>query len=113
MSSNEHILPIEELHESIKRYTEAKLKADSYQKRLYNEAENLFSYFIKYAKNEYNEKPSLSEIMDNFYFDILGMSCDSQDKSIRASLTRRFKKQMKKHIVDDPKYQVKLDEFLL
>ena len=114
MSSDEDNFPIEELHESIKRYTEIKLKNDLYQKRLRDEAENLFLYFVKYAKNGQNEKPnSFTELFDNFYLDILGMSCDSQDKAVRASLTRRFKKLMKKRIVDDPKYQVKLDEFLL
>ena len=114
MYSDERNFPIGELHESIKRYTEIKLKTDLYQKRLHDEAENLFLYFVKYAKKEQNGKPnSFSALIDNFYLDVLGMSCDSQDKAVRASLTRRFKKLMKKRIIDDPKYQIKLDEFLL
>jgi hypothetical protein len=113
MSGEDLGFPIRELKESIKRYTDAKSKADAYQKRLYEEAENLFLYFVKYAKTEHTEKPtSFPTIIDNFYLDILGMPCDSQDKSIRASLTRRFKKMMKKHIIDDPKYQAKLDTFM-
>jgi hypothetical protein len=114
MTFDEQNFPIKELQESIKRYTEIKLKTDLCQKTLHDEAENLFLYFVKYAKNEHNGKPnSFSALTDNFYLDVLGMSCDSQDKAVRASLTRRFKKLMKKHIIDDSKYQVKLDEFLL
>jgi len=114
MSDDGNSLPSKELHESIKRYADAKLKADSYQKKIYDEAENLFLYFVKYAKAEQQEKQNrLPSIIDNFYFEVLGLSCDSQDKSVRTSLTRRFKKLLKKHVIDDPKYQIKLDEFLL
>jgi hypothetical protein len=104
--------PTRELNESIKRYADAMVKAGSYHKRLFDEAEKMFPYFVKYAKAEQQEQTSLSSIMDNFYFEVLGLSCNAQDKSVRVSLTRRFKKLLKKRVVDDPKYQVKLDGFL-
>jgi len=105
--------PIEELQESVKRYVDAKMKAESYYKRLHEEAEKMFPYFVKYARAEQQQKQtSLPSIIDNFYFEVLGLSCNAQDKSVRVSLTRRFKKLLKKHVVDDPKYQAKLDGFL-
>jgi len=113
MLLEDHDFPIKELHESVKRYTDAKMKTESYHKRLYEEADNMFPYFVKYAKAEQQEKQTnLPSIIDNFYSEVLGLSCDSQDKTVRASLTRRFKKLLKKHVVDDPKYQAKLDGFL-
>jgi len=101
-------------YESLKNYSDAKVKADLYLKRLSGEAEVLFSHFIKYAKKENTIQPRrFSELIENFYYEVLNMECNGKDKVIRASLTRRFKKLMKKHIADDPKYQVKLDEFFL
>lgn len=113
MQLEENGFPTRELHESIKRYADSMLKAESYHKRLYEEAENMFPYFVKFAKSEQQEKQSkLPLIIDTFYSEVLGMSCDCQDKSVRASLTRRFKKLLKSHVVDDPKYQIRLDKFM-
>lgn len=113
MQLEENDFPARELHESVKRYADAMLKAESYHRRLYEEAESMFPYFVKYAKAEQQEKQTnLPSIIDNFYFEVLGMSCDCQDKSVRASLTRRFKRLLKSHVVDDPKYQIKLDKFM-
>ena len=56
MLLEDHDFPIKELHESVKRYTDAKMKAESYHKRLYEEADNMFPYFVKYAKAEQQEK---------------------------------------------------------
>lgn len=106
-------LPMKELNESLKRYVDAKFKGETYRKRQCEEAETMFPYFVKYAKAEQQEnQTSLPSIMDNFYCEVLGLSCDSQDKSVRASLTRRFKKLMRKYVSDDPKYQIKLDKFM-
>lgn len=114
MQLEENKFPSRELHESVKRYADAILKAESYHKRLYEEAEKLFPYFVKYAKAERQEKQTnLPSIIDTFYSEVLGMSCDCQDKSVRASLTRRFKKLMRKYVSDDPRYQVKLDKFMM
>jgi hypothetical protein len=113
MQLEEGGFPTRELHESVKRYSDAMLKAESYHRRLYDEAENLFPYFVKYAKAEQKEKQTnLPSIIDNFYYEVLGLSCDSSDKSIRSSLTRRFKKLMRKHVSDDPRYQIRLDKFI-
>ena len=113
MQLEENEFPSRELHESVKRYADAILKAESYHKRLYDEAAKMFPYFVKYAKAEQQENQvNLTSIMDNFYCEVLGLSCDSQDKSVRASLTRRFKKLMRKYGSDDPKYQIKLDKFM-
>jgi hypothetical protein len=113
MQLEENDFPARELHESVKRYADAILKVESYHKRLFVEAENMFPYFVKYAKAEQQEKQTnLPSIIDTFYCEVLGMSCDCQDKSVRASLTRRFKKLLKSHVINDPKYQVKLEEFL-
>lgn len=105
-------LATKELNESIKRYADAVVKVGLYHKRLFDEAEKMFPYFVKYAKAEQHQQARLSSMMDNFYHEVLGMTCDARDKSVRMSLTRRFKKLLKKHVVDDPKYQVKLDGFL-
>lgn len=113
MTSEEHNIPLKELRESLKRYSDAKMKAYLYRKRQCDEAENLFSHFIKYAKEERNKGDyNFSKIIDNFYYEILDMDYDSKDRAVRASLTKRFKAIMKKHIINDPKYQVKLDEFI-
>lgn len=106
-------LPLKELDESLKRYVDAKLKVETYQKRLYEEAENMFPHFIKYARAEQEEKQTnLPSIMDNFYCEVLGLSCGPQDRLVRSSLTRRFKKLMKNHISYNPRYQKKLDGFM-
>lgn len=114
MFIEEDDFPIKELHESLKRYSDAKTKVGLYQERLWNEAENLFSYFVKYARKEQNEDTySFSRILGNFYSDILNMDCDSKDKGVRASLTKRFKKLLKRHNTEGSRYQIKLDEFML
>ena len=101
-------------HESLKNYADAKMKADLYLKRLSGETEVLFSHFIKYAREENTIQPrSFSELIENFYYEVLNMECNGKDKVIRASLTRRFKKLMKKHVINDPKYQISLDEYLI
>jgi hypothetical protein len=101
-------------HESLRNYADAKVKADLYLKRLSDETEVLFSHFIKYAKEENNAQPrGFSELVDSFYYEILNMECNGKDKVIRASLTRRFRKLMKKHIVNDPRHQIRLDEYLI
>lgn len=113
MSDDGNGFPLQELHESIKRYTDAKMKAESYNKKLYEEAEVMFPYLVKYAKAEQQEKQEgLPLIIDNFYFEILGLPCDSQDSFVRSSLTRKFKRLLKKHIIDDARYQKKLDGYL-
>jgi hypothetical protein len=100
-------------HESLMSYADAKVKADLYLKRLSDETEVLFSHFIKYAREENNRQAhGFTELVNNFYYEILNMECNGKDKVIRASLTRRFKKLMKKHIVNDPKYQTRLDDCL-
>jgi hypothetical protein len=101
-------------HDSLKNYTDAKIKSDLYLKRLSDETEVLFSHFIKYARKENTTQPhSFSELVENFYYEILNMECNGKDKVIRASLTKRFKKLMKKHIIDDPKHQIRLDDFMV
>ena len=113
MSDDGNGFPLKELRESIKRYTDAKIKAESYYKRLYEEAETIFPHFVRYAKAEQQDKQKdLPSIMDDFYFEVLGLSCDSQDKFVRSSLTRKFKRLLKKQVVDDPRYQKKLDGYL-
>lgn len=105
--------PIDELQDSVKRYVDAKMKTESYSKQLHEEAEKMFPYFVRYAKAEQQQnQTSLPSIIDNFYSDVLGLPCNAQDRFVRSSLTREFKKLLKKHVADDPRYQVKLDEFL-
>jgi hypothetical protein len=101
-------------YESLKNYTDAKMKADLYLKRLSDETEVLFSHFIKYAREENTIQPrGFSELVENFYYEILNMECNGKDKVIRASLTRRFKKLMKKRIIQDSRHQISLDEYLI
>jgi len=101
-------------HESLKNYYDIKMKADLYLKRLSDETEVLFSYFVKYAREENATQPrSFSELVENFYYEILSMECNCEDKVIRASLTRKFRKLMKKHIINDSKHQIRLDEYLV
>jgi len=106
--------PPRSAYESLKNYADAKIKADLYLKRLSDETEVLFSHFIKYAKEENTIQPRrFSELIENFYYEILNMECNGKDKVIRASLTRRFKKLMKKRIIQDPRHQISLDEYLI
>jgi len=101
-------------HESLKNYADAKTKVDLYLKRLSDETNVLFSHFIKYARKENTaQSHSFSELLENFYCEILNMECDGEDKVIRASLTKRFKKLMKKRIVSDSKHQNRLDDYLV
>jgi hypothetical protein len=101
-------------HESLKNYADAKTKVDLYLKRLSDETNVLFSHFIKYARREnIAQSRSFSELIENFYCEILNMECDGEDKVIRASLTKRFRKLMKKRIVSDSKHQNRLDDYLV
>lgn len=101
-------------YESLKNYADAKMKAGLYLKRLSDETEVLFSHFIKYAREENTVQPRrFSELVENFYYEILNMECNGKDKVIRASLTKRFKKLMKKHVIDDPRHQISLDEYMI
>lgn len=111
MSSDE--FPIKELRESLKLYSEAKTKAGLYQQRLCDEAEKLFSHFIRYAKENAGEPRGFSNTVEAFYYDVLNMTCDFHDRTIRSSLTKRFKKLMKKSIGNNSDDQVKLDDFML
>lgn len=111
MSSDE--FPIKELHESLKRYSDAKTKAGLYQQRLCDEAEKLFSHFIRYAQENNEEPRGFSSTVEAFYYDVLNMDCDFHDRTIRSSLTKRFRKLMKRHIKDNSTDQVKLDDFML
>lgn len=77
-----------------------------------DESENLFSHFIRYTKEKNGETSGFSKTVQAFYNDVLNMECDSNDRAIRSSLTKRFRKLMKRHSRDDPKYQIPLDEFL-
>ena len=101
-------------HESLKNYADAKTKVDLYLKRLSDETNVLFSHFIRYARNENaSQTHRFSELVENFYCEILNMDCNGEDKVIRASLTKRFRKLMKNHIIGDSKHQIKLDEYLV
>ena len=101
-------------HKSLENYSDAKIKADLYLKRLSDETEVLFSHFIKYARAENATQPrNFSEMVEGFYYEILNMECNGEDKVIRASLTKRFRKLMKKHIISDSRHQIKLDEYLV
>lgn len=113
MSRDEQDFSIENIQLSLKRYLDAKQKAGFYQKALQDESENLFSHFVKYAKEHDEEPCGFSEKIDGFYYEILNMSCDIHDRAIRTSLTRRFKKLMKRYVKDNSRNQVKLDEFML
>jgi hypothetical protein len=105
--------PSRSAHEALKNYYDLKMKADLYFKRLSDETEVLFSHFVKYAREE-NAKRSrnFSELVESFYYEILNMECNENDKVVRASLTKKFKRLMKKHITNDSKNQIKLDDYL-
>jgi hypothetical protein len=97
---------------ALKRYSIARQKASLYIETLQNESERLFSHFVRYAKENTGEPRGFSETLQAFYYNILNMECDSHDRAIRSSLTKRFKKLMKRHIRDNSNNQVKLEEFL-
>ena len=97
---------------SLKRYSVARQKASLYSKTLQNESEKLFSHFVRYIKENNGEPRGFSETVQAFYYDVLNMDCDFHDRTIRSSLTRRFRKLMKKYARDDSTEQAKLDGFM-
>jgi hypothetical protein len=106
--------PSRSAYASLEKYADARMKADMYLERLSNETEVLFSHFIKYAREENTIQPRrFSELAENFYCEILNMECNGKDRVIRASLTKRFKRLMKKHVINDPRHQISLDEYLI
>ncbi len=98
---------------SLKRYSVARQKANLYRKAIQNESEGLFSHFMRYAKEYSGELCGFSETVQAFYHDVLNLNCDFHDRTIRSSLTKRFRKLMKRHIRDNSTDQVNLDDYLL
>lgn len=98
---------------SLKSYSIAQQKVSLYYKILQNESERLFSYFVGYVKENNGEPRSFSETIRAFYYDVLNMDYDFHDRTIRSSLTKRFRKLLKRHTRDNSRNQVKLDDFLL
>lgn len=111
MSRDELDFP-EDVRLSLKRYSIAKHEVNLYIQTLQIESERLFSHFIKYAQEQCENSRGFSEIIEGFYSEILDMKCDLKDRALRTSLTKRFKKLMKRHLRDNSKYQIQLDEFL-
>lgn len=97
---------------SLKRYSISRQKANLYLETLQNESKKLFSHFIKYVKENNGEPHGFSETVQAFYYDVLNMNCDFHDRTIRSSLTKRFRKLMKKYAEDDSTEQIKLDGFI-
>ena len=98
---------------SLERYSIARQKAGLYLEMVRNESERLFSHFIEYVKENYEETHGFSETVQAFYSDVLKMNCDVRDRAVRSSLTNRFRRLMKRCNKHNSIDQVKLDDFLL
>ena len=97
---------------SLKRYSVAKQRANLYLQKLRNESERLFFHFIRYTKENNGEPRGFSETVQAFYYDVLNLNCDCHDRTIRSSLTKRFRKLVNKYTRDDSTEQAKLDGFI-
>ena len=97
---------------SLKRYSISRQKVNLDLETLQNESEKLFFHFIRYAKENDGESRGFSETVQGFYYDVLNLNCDFRDRTIRSSLTKRFKKLMKKYVRDNSTEQAKLDGFI-
>ena len=76
-----------------------------------SEVEKLYPYFREYVKSRKDEGvQSFSEVLAEFYSEVLELN--DEDKAVKSSITRRFKKLVKKHNVSDPRYQKTLDNFI-
>ena len=75
------------------------------------EAERLYFHFRDYVKSRKGEQAqSLSEVLAEFYSELGFDGVDS--RGVRSSLTRRFKKLIRKYSASDSENQKKLDEFI-
>jgi len=76
-----------------------------------SETERLYSCFRDYVKSRRGEQiQNVSEILAEFYSEVLGLNGD--DRAVKSSLTRRFKRLMRKYNSSDPRYQKTLDDFI-
>ena len=102
-------LPHDSLKDYLHNYMEARRAVHLSSEGLDSEAEKIYSCFWDYVKSRKEEKQSLTEILNDFYSEALGLK--EKDRAIKSSLTRRFKKLAKKYNAGDPKYQKTLDNF--
>jgi hypothetical protein len=78
-----------------------------------SEAKKLYKCLVVYAKSYRDEGiTDFSIILDSFYSDVLDLDPKLSSRGIKSSLTRRFKRLMRKNRVDDPKCQKTLDDFI-
>lgn len=96
---------------SLKAYVEARRRSRLNSEALDSEVERLYSCFRDYANSRKGEGvQSFSGVLAEFYSEALEL--DGADSAVKRSLTRRFKKLMRKHDFSDPKYQRRLDEYI-
>ena len=102
---------MEELKSCLRRYVEAKRKSSLSRDVSDSEAEKLFSYFQEYVRSRRDEEvQSFADVLDGFY-SVLGLGSDIENRNIRSSLTKRFKRLVRKYNASDSGSQRKLDEF--
>lgn len=102
--------PLKELKNSLHRYIEARSRSRLSSEILDSETEKLYSCFRDYVKSRKSEEvQGFSEVLAEFYSEVLGLNCENKD--IKSSLTKRFKKLVRKYNVNDPQYQRTLDDF--
>jgi len=95
---------------SVKAYVEARLRSGLSREVLDSEAKRLFSYFREYAQSKKGEQvQSFTGVLAEFYSEVGLDGIDS--KGIRSSLTRRFKKMIRRYNAGNSENQRKLDEF--
>ena len=105
---------LQDVGASVKAYVEASRRASLSRGVLDSEAEKLYHCFRDYVKSMNCEQvqKSFSDFLAEFYSEVLGLD-DKESRGIRSSLTRRFKKMIKKYNAGDSGNQRKLDEFLV
>jgi len=89
---------------------EARRRSSLSREVLDSEAKKLFFYFREYVQSKKDEQvQSFTDVLAEFYSDV---GLDGNDsRGIKSSLTRRFKKMLRRYNAGSSENQRKLDEF--
>ena len=105
-------IPSQELRESVQRYVSTRRQVIRSLEALDQEADFLFSNLRSYVRTKREEGVTdFRSILESYYSEVLDIERYG-DRSVKSSLTRRFKGLVRKHSPSDPKYQKQLDTFV-
>lgn len=97
------------MKDSLRKYIEARRGLRLNSEVMDSEAERIYSCFRDYVISVNDGRAhKFSEVLADFYSDMLFL--EDRDRTVKSSLTRRFRKLSRKYNVSNPKYQKTLDD---